>query len=791
MKLARALLIAVSAMTIGTALQAQEAFDPTARAKAAGNASRLGSGSSVFTQGGIDNALPIYEGTDTPETSINKGNIDARTKDALTGGTTAAGVYEDMIDSIDLRPQYDIPTDHIGITNADKAHTEAEDIAGQYFQSDVTENPACNFADFSVLEPFERYCDVHAQTATQGCKIDREVEIDRLDTWRCEVADTTVTVECDTDHNGECNVADLPDGNEASSCSPSGETCLEEEEVALREPWVGYYFEDENGQPIQGRPREMYWGSSGRDESMCYFWKGEHMGCSRKCCSPVDHEHHNGGWIYKAHGYCNGGFSSRVCGIIRFKKEGRDMMMNDPPAGGYLGAESGNFYGWSDGGRLWWNGANLGIQENEFVSFECIYKRVGQNGTHTAPNNHTGIFHGVQRSCVVPPRCLRKSQEYYCPDNDQCSGLRETAACTELGSRCMVTENGECSLERFNYSCLNDLTDHKPALLLESKIDRIEDKLVNRCDALAGDLNCVSGETTCVVGEEVRTIMGFPVSRECWQYEQSYQCIDGAAGNHSDCGPFEADASCEVISKTCLSYDEEEGEAPVECRHWEYGYRCGGGMQMPSECTAMNVCVGGLCEGIDHEANTDFANAAAWLTVLDEAAKDTEKSLDLQSVTMFSGTARNCKVGALGTINCCRDSGWANGVIGDCSESELALMDRVQAKAAVYLGTYCSRKVLGVCVQKRRGYCTFNSQLGMVFQKEIRRLSGTGFGSAKNPSCDGLPLDQIDTIDWDQIDLSEAFEDMMNDAAVPTSDMVTDYLKDRLELTAGEISEGE
>jgi hypothetical protein len=214
-------------------------------------------------------------------------------------------------------------------------------------------------------------------------------------------------------------------------------------------------------------------------------------------------------------------------------------------------------------------------------------------------------------------------------------------------------------------------------------------------------------------------------------------------------------------------------------------------MELPESCTASNVCVGDLCEGIVDEPNTDFANASAWLTMLDEAAKDSEKSVDMQDVQLFAGAARNCKVGALGTINCCKDSGWANGILGDCSESELTLMDRIQAKAAVYIGTYCAKRVLGVCLQKRRSYCTFNSQLGMVFQKEIRRLAGTGWGSAKDPNCAGLPLDEIGNLDWDQIDLSEAFEDMINDANVPTTDMVTDYLRDRLSLTSGQITDGD
>lgn len=787
--------MAVMTVWLAAALpgSAQEAFDPGARAKAAGNAARLGSGSAVFSNEGISENLPIYEGTDTPETAIGKNNIEAKTREALTGGSSAAGIYETMNDSIELRPKYDLGTDYIGIVNGDAAHTNAEDIAGQYFSSDETENPACDFTDFSVLEPFERYCDVHSSMTETVCTIERVVEVDRRDNWRCEVANTTVTVECAPNASGNCEIGDQAAGGDSASCTLRSEECLEEELVAVREPWRGSY-KDLGVIPIFGNPQNIVYGATGRDNTMCYWWAGQSVGCSKKKGSPSDHEHHSGGWIYQV-ADCEGSFSRRHCGIYRRKGEGRPHMLADPPVGGYLGAETGAFFGWQNpatGGPLWWAGRNLGVQKTGYVEGECVYTAAGAQGSVTPPGGGAVVMNAVQRTCATPPACLRKRQEYHCPQNDQCAGLAAAPACEVKANSCLVTENGKCSLERFDYSCLNDLADHAPALLLESKIERIEDKLVNSCDPAPDAEGCLAGESVCVSGEAVHEVMGFPISRDCWSYEQRHQCVgDGDAVDYTDCGPFRADPSCKVISQTCLSYDEEEGEAPVECRHWEYGYRCGGGMELPEECTAMNVCVGGLCEGIEHEANTDFGNAAAWLTMLDEAAKDSEKSLDMQDVQLFAGTGRNCKVGALGTINCCKDSGWANGILGDCSESELALMDRIQAKAAVYVGTYCSRKVLGVCLQKRRSYCTFNSQLGMVFQKEIRRLAGTGWGSAKRPNCAGLALDEIDSINWDEIDLSEAFGDMMNDAAVPTADMVTDYLRDRLELTAGAVSKGE
>nr|WP_255573934.1 conjugal transfer protein TraN [Erythrobacter sp. SCSIO 43205] len=38
-----------------------------------------------------------------------------------------------------------------------------------------------------------------------------------------------------------------------------------------------------------------------------------------------------------------------------------------------------------------------------------------------------------------------------------------------------------------------------------------------------------------------------------------------------------------------------------------------------------------------------------------------------------------------------------------------------------YVGTYCSKKVLGVCVTKRKAYCCFESKLSRILQEQGRK----------------------------------------------------------------------
>ena len=658
-----------------------------------------------------------------PEVSLDVDDFEVEANKVKIDGSNAARGYQNMMDSVELRPEYELDETHIGIVAGDTATQQAETVAGKYFSSTATDNPACNFEGFSVLEPFERFCDVYKTFREETCTVEREVTVKREDIWQCDVSEKLQTYTCIPDPvTGVCPTSGLPEADPSMSCAFRNEVCSVWDTRMVREPTSGFYT-------AAAADGERHWQhrvtlKQEQDASETIIW--------------VETHHYEIVW------------SGAVLATVTAA---------DWNAGLYTAADG------------------------------CTY--------HKGPQISSGSFGasvaGIARECAVS-YCAEKERTYFCTIQDDCTALGAAPSCKVTKSECLAAGDEGCGVERFTYSCLDDLTNYKPALLVESKILSVDEKLINQCNPLPSAQTCTLSKTACTVGKEIRTIMGFPVTRDCWEYQETYTCIDGTIDDYTDCGPFKADTSCQVFSETCLSFeeaDETQGATPSSCRHWEYGYRCGGGLEMPESCKAVNVCVGGLCEGIEHEANKDFANAAAWLTMLDEAAKDNQPDPDLGTVTLFAGTARSCRVYALGALNCCKDSGWAEGILGQCNESELALIDRQQAKAAVHVGTYCSKKVLGVCLQKRRAYCTFNSQLGMVFQKEIHRLTETGWGSARNPQCGGLPLDEIETVDWDKIDLSEAFVDMMNDAEVPANAAVQDFLQSRIGVSDTDMLESE
>lgn len=94
-------------------------------------------------------------------------------------------------------------------------------------------------------------------------------------------------------------------------------------------------------------------------------------------------------------------------------------------------------------------------------------------------------------------------------------------------------------------------------------------------------------------------------------------------------------------------------------------------------------------------------------------------------------------------------------LIWKCTEEEFELNVARELKKTHYLGTYCRKKVLGACVEKRQSYCEFNSPLSRIINQQARPQLGISWGTAKNPNCRGLTLHEINRIDWSRIDLGE------------------------------------
>src|SRR3546814_19688315 len=61
----------------------------------------------------------------------------------------------------------------------------------------------------------------------------------------------------------------------------------------------------------------------------------------------------------------------------------------------------------------------------------------------------------------------------------------------------------------------------------------------------------------------------------------------------------------------------------------------------------------------------------------------------------------------------------------------------------VEVGSYGSPKILGICVQKSRSHCCFNTKLGRIIQEQGRpqlKSFADGWGPVKTPNCRGFKI---------------------------------------------------
>jgi len=94
------------------------------------------------------------------------------------------------------------------------------------------------------------------------------------------------------------------------------------------------------------------------------------------------------------------------------------------------------------------------------------------------------------------------------------------------------------------------------------------------------------------------------------------------------------------------------------------------------------------------------------------------------------------------------------------------------------VGSWCSSKVLGVCLEKKEGWCCFPSKLGRIVNEQGRPQIGKSWGSAQNPDCSGFTIEELKLLRFDEMDLSEFFNSIQPDPKTNT------FAVDRLQQKA-------
>lgn len=236
---------------------------------------------------------------------------------------------------------------------------------------------------------------------------------------------------------------------------------------------------------------------------------------------------------------------------------------------------------------------------------------------------------------------------------------------------------------------------------------------------------------------------------------------------------------CKLKSSKCLK------ECSLGCILWERTFNCYKKLEKKNtyEISADELGLEDPVFITEYEPNNSFSEVATKLEIfrqMDSEIKDSEM-LDISEFEFFSGSKMRCYVSFLkdATYDCCDKMGGlaVDGLIAKCDEDELALRDLRNRGQCVLVGKKDEHN-LGIKTSTKHVFCCFSSKLAKVFNVEAKKQLGLSFGDASNPRCGGLTQDQIKVVNFDKLDLSEAFE-------FPEGD-----LEDRLERLKNKISQG-
>jgi hypothetical protein len=281
--------------------------------------------------------------------------------------------------------------------------------------------------------------------------------------------------------------------------------------------------------------------------------------------------------------------------------------------------------------------------------------------------------------------------------------------------------------------------------------------------------SCNDAVKTCV-SSGARIVDGFSVTKDCWEWTYYKTCnypSKDNCKNYSHCYAV-ADLPCLLRDNygNCVNLQKE-----FSCKSWEPAtidkemVRTG---LVEKEGKDRLVCKGvpcidGNCVDKSYLTDGDMMDSVSKLY----AVSQMKGALDL-NFKLFAGFSQHCSKKATSYTNCCSTSlkGWGKNLGAKCTKDEIDLVDKRQKNLCVYVGKQ-NKQTMGVTTVVKHHYCCFGSLLNKVIQVEGRKQLGINFGSGGSTNCRGLTLAEIMQLDFDKMDFSEFFTDILKKMKIP------------------------
>ncbi len=81
-------------------------------------------------------------------------------------------------------------------------------------------------------------------------------------------------------------------------------------------------------------------------------------------------------------------------------------------------------------------------------------------------------------------------------------------------------------------------------------------------------------------------------------------------------------------------------------------------------------------------------------------------------------------------------------ILWTCEEEEFELGVQRELRTCHYVGSYCDSEILGICIEKQKAFCCFNTPLARIINEQAYPQLGRSWGEPEHPNCRGLSLQE-------------------------------------------------
>lgn len=254
-----------------------------------------------------------------------------------------------------------------------------------------------------------------------------------------------------------------------------------------------------------------------------------------------------------------------------------------------------------------------------------------------------------------------------------------------------------------------------------------------------------------------KTINGLLVERPCWKEQYAFLRKRETPLN-TECDALR-NRLCKLVKSVCVQGQEDQ------CQLWELTFEC----LNQSQSSIVDPFNKEVVPIDSKEPNPSFNEVVAKLAIFKEMKEElvASKSRDPLTLEIFKGSKKQCNKSIASDViyDCCFSySGLAKQIgLAKCDANEIALASLREEGQCHYIGVKEDKFLDLMTTNYEHVFCCFPTKLGRVLNEQARKQLHIDWGTAKHPQCQGLTVQQVQALDFDQLNLEEVFEKDLND----------------------------